>query len=118
MFSDPQTVTVSGSGKTLNKVTNTADGSKFATAARDRFWTITHSYGRRHRHTLRHQFDTLVTNPLVAGQNISQSITIGLWVDVPPGYDTATVKAEMDGLLANLNASTGANLTKLIGGES
>ncbi len=118
MFTDPQTVTVSGAGKTLNKVTNTADGSKFATSARDRFWTITHSYGRRHRHTLRHQFDTLVTNPLVAGNNISQSITIGLWVDVPPGYDTATVKAEMDGLLANLSATSGANLTKLIGGES
>lgn len=118
MFSDPQTVTVSGSAKTLNKVSATNDGSKFATSDRARQWFLTHSYGRRHRHTLRHQFDTLVSNPLVSGAQITQSITIGLYVDLPPGYDTATAKAELDGLLANLTATSGANLTKLLGGES
>jgi hypothetical protein len=41
-----------------------------------------------------------------------------LTVDVPPGYDTATAKAVVDSLLANLSATSGANITKLIGGES
>jgi hypothetical protein len=45
-------------------------------------------------------------------------MTAYLTVDVPPGYDTATAKAVLDGLLANLSATSGANLTKLVGGES
>ena len=118
MFSDPQSVTISGSAKTLNRTASTADGGKFSTADRAHKLDIVHSYGRRHRHTARFQADTLVANPLVSGQNISQSVTLYLTADAPPGYDTATLKAIMDGFLANMTASTGANLTKLIGGES
>jgi hypothetical protein len=118
MFSDPQSVTVSGSAKTLNRLNSTPNGSEFSTADRAYKASITHTYGRRHRHTLRLQSDTLVANPLVSGQNINQSMSVYLTVDVPPGYDTATAKAVVDGLIANLSASTGANITKLVGGES
>lgn len=117
MFSDPQSVTVSGSAKTLNRTSSTDNGSKYATAARDYLLGITHQYGRRTRHTVRLQSDSLVANPLVSGQNVNQSMSVYLTVDVPPGYDTATAKAVVDGFLANLTASTGANITKLIGGE-
>lgn len=117
MFSDPQAVTVSGSAKTLNKTTATEQGGKWATPARDYFLSIAHQYGRRHRHTARFQFDSLVANPLVSGQNVNQSMTVLLSVDVPPGYDTATAKAVVDGFMANLSATSGANITKLIGGE-
>lgn len=118
MFSDPQSVTVSGVAKTLNRTSTTEGGAKYATADRSYQMSIAHVYGRRHRHTLRLQVDTLVASPLVAGQNVTQSMSAYLTVDVPPGYDTATAKAVLDGLLANLTASTGANLTKLVGGES
>lgn len=118
MFSDPQSVTVSGSAKTLNRTSNTETGAKYATADRTYQLSIAHVYGRRHRHTLRLQVDTLTASPLIAGQNVTQSMSAYLTVDVPPGYDTATAKAVLDGLLANLTASTGANLTKLVGGES
>ena len=118
MFTEPQTVTISGSAKTLNRLNSTPAGAVYGTADRAYKMDVLHSYGRRHRHTVRLQADTLVANPLVSGQNISQSISVILSVDVPPGYDTATAKAIVDGLLANLSASTGANITKLIGGES
>lgn len=118
LFSDPQSVTVSGSAKTLNRLNTNDVGAKYGTAARDYGLSIAHIYGRRHRHTARFQADTLVANPLVSGQNISQSMTVSLAVDMPPGYDTATAKAVIDGFLANMTASTGANITKLIGGES
>lgn len=118
MYTDPQTITVSGSGKTLNRTTTSDAGSKWGTAARDYLMSITHSYGRRHRHTVRLQSDSLVANPLITGQNIPQSMSVFLTVDVPPGYDTATAKAVVDGLLANLSASSGANIAKLLGGES
>lgn len=118
MFSDPQSVTVSGAAKVLNKLNSTPSGAEYATSDRAYKWNVSHTYGRRHRHTLRHQFDSLVANPLVSGQNINQSMSIYITVDVPPGYDTATAKANVDGLLANLSATSGANITKLVGGES
>lgn len=117
MFSDPQAVTVSGSAKSLNRTSSTESGGKFSTPARDYLMSIAHQYGRRHRHTARLQFDSLVANPLVSGQNVNQSMTALLTIDVPPGYDTATAKAVVDGFLANLSATSGANITKLIGGE-
>jgi len=117
LFSDPQAVTVSGSAKSLNRTSSTENGGKFASPARDYLLSVTHQYGRRHRHTARLQFDSLVANPLVSGQNVNQSMTALLTIDVPPGYDTATAKAVVDGFMANLSATSGANITKLIGGE-
>ncbi len=118
MYSDPQSVTVSGSAKSLNRLNSTPQGSTWSTADRAYKASISHTYGRRDRHTIRLQSDSLVANPLVSGQNINQSMSVYLTVDVPPGYDAATAKAVVDGFLANLSASTGANITKLIGGES
>ena len=118
MFSEPQSVTISGSAKSLNRTSSVLDGSKWATADRAHQMSLTHTYGRRHRHTLRFQMDTLVANPLVAGQNITQSMTLFITADVPAGYDTATAKAATDGVFANLSANSGANITKLLGGES
>lgn len=117
MFADPQTVTVSGVGKTLNRTSSTENGGKFATSDRAYKESILHSYGRRERHTVQLQFDSLVANPLVSGQNVNQSMTARLVIDVPPGYDAATAKAVVDGFLANLTATSGANITKLLGGE-
>ena len=117
MYSDPQTVTVSGSAKTLNRTSSTENGGKFATADRSYQMSVIHSYGKRTRHTVRLQFDSLVANPLVTGQNVQNSISTYLVVDTPNGFDTATAKAVVDGFLANLSATSGANVTKLLGGE-
>lgn len=118
MYSDPQTVTVSGSAKTLNRTGSTATGGEFATADRAYQMSIGHSYGRRTRHVIKLKSDSLVANPLVAGQNINQSMTVAVTIDVPAGYDVAAAKAATDALLANLSAASGANITKLLGGES
>jgi len=118
LFSDTQTVTVSGSAKTLNRTGTGPDTGAFSTPTRDRRITIAHNYGRRIRRTMRFQVDTLVANPLISGQNVNQSITIGFYIDHPAGYDTTALKAEVDGVLGNLSATSGANITKLLGGES
>jgi hypothetical protein len=77
-----------------------------------------YSYGKRTRHSIRLQFDSLTANPLVSGQNINQSMSVILSVDTPPGYDVTTSKAVADALLAFLSASSGAAVAKLLGGES
>lgn len=118
MYADPQSVTISGSAKSLARTNSTENGGKFATSDRAHQMVISHQYGKRTRHTIRLQVDSLVANPLVSGQNVNASMSTYLVVDVPNGYDTATAKAVVDGFLANLSASTGANITKLVGGES
>jgi hypothetical protein len=46
-------------------------------------------------------------------------MTVRVLVDRPKyGYTVAEQKAVIDGFIAALNASSGANITKLLGGES
>lgn len=118
MFADPQSITVSGVAKTLNRTGTSDNGGKFATSDRAYQMSVLHSYGKRTRHTVRLQFDSLVASPLVSGQNVNQSMTALVTLDVPNGYDVATAKAQADALLAHLSASSGAAITKLLGGES
>lgn len=118
MFADPQSVTISGSAKSLARTGSTENGGRFATADRAHRMSVNHTYAKRTRHQIRIDVDTLVASPLITGQNINQSMSAYLVVDVPNGYDTATAKAVVDGFLANLSASTGANITKLLAGES
>lgn len=118
MYTDPQSVTISGSAKSLARTSSTENGAKFATSDRAHRMVVTHNYGRRQRHTVRFEVDSLTANPLITGQYVQGSMSCYLVADLPNGYDTATAKAVIDGFLANLTASTGANVTKLIGGES
>jgi len=118
MFSDPLVFTVSGVAKSLNRTSSGDNAGKYATSDRAYRSSVLHSYGKRTRHTIRLDHDSLVANPLVSGQNVNNSISILLTVDTPVGYDTATAKADVDAFLANLTATSGANVTKLLGGES
>lgn len=118
MFADPQTVTISGDAKTLNRTATGLDSGNFSSPDRSVRMSIAHSYGRRTRHMIKLTVDSLVPSPIIAGQNISQSMTVHLVVDVPNGYSTAAAKAATDGLLAHLSASSGAAVSRLVGGES
>lgn len=118
MFTDPISITVSGSAKSLARTGTGPDTGAFATADRAYRLSVSHSYGRRIRSLLKMQRDSLVANPLVSGQNVNQSMSVYLVIDRPAGYDTAAAKAEVDGYLAWLTASSGAAITKALAGES
>ena len=118
MFADPITLTVSGAAKTLNRTGTDTDAGSFATSDRAYKVSIGHIYGRRTRRMMKLTFDSLVANPLITGQNINQSASVHIVVDTPNGYDTTTAKALADALVAYLTASSGAAVTKLLGGES
>jgi hypothetical protein len=49
---------------------------------------------------------------------VQGSESVYLVADFANGFDVATMKAIIDGFLANLSATSGANITKLLGGES
>lgn len=118
LFAEPQVFTVNAVAKSLNRTGTVADGAKYASATRDRRLEINHQYGRRVRRQFKLTTDTLVANPLISGQQVNQSMSVYIVVDHPVGYDVATAKYEIDAFLANLSASSGANVTKLLGGES
>lgn len=118
MFTDPFVVTINAIAHSLNRTSAVDDGAKYANNLRTVFATITHTYRKRARHTARFQMDSLVANPLVPGNNVSTSRTCYLTVDAPLGDDLVALKQFVDGALASLTASSGANITKLLAGES
>lgn len=118
MFSDPQTVTINAVPVSLPRTGSTENGGKFSSADRAVGLSVSHTYGRRQRHQLRVQKDSLVANPLVSGQNVNQSMSAYIVIDLPAGYDVTAAKQVVDGLVAYLAASSGGAVTKLLGGES
>jgi hypothetical protein len=111
-------VTISGSAKSLPRTSSTENGAKFATSDRTHRMSVAHSYGKRQRHTIRLEVDSVTASPLIAGQNVLNSMSVYLVADLPNGFDATVSKAVIDGFLANLSATSGANVTKLVGGES
>lgn len=118
MFADPQSVTVNSVAQSLARTSSSENGGKFAKSDRTYKMEINHQYGRRQRHLIKLTHDSLVANPLISGQNINQSASVYIVVDLPTGYDTATAKLDVDGFVSFLAASSGSAVTKLLGGES
>jgi hypothetical protein len=117
MFADP-VVTIGGTPYTMPRTGSTENSGLFATSDTAFKFRVSHTTGKRNRHQIRLQFDTLSANPLISGQNITQSISTYLVVDVPPGYSVVAAKSLVDGFVAYLAASSGAAVGKLLGGES
>lgn len=118
MFTDPMVITINAIAKSLNRTGSGSDSSGYATGDRAFRVTIGHTYGRRTRRVIKMVHDTLTANPLVTGQYVSGSVSVHLVVDAPSGYDATLLKQDVDGFLAYLTASSGANVGKLLGGES
>lgn len=120
MFVDPQSVTVGGGAKTLPRVSSanpnrkgvftTADGMYNLSAAQD----VT---ANRFRRELRLTASKVAADPVSAvNKTVSASIIIA--IDTPRwGFSNADLEDMYTGIVANLEASTNANLKKLLGGE-
>jgi len=117
-FADPQSVTINGSANTLARVGFGANSGIFSKDDGNVKLSMQHQYGKRTRRTVRLDFAKIAADPLISAQNIRYSMSAYLVVDVPvTGFTVAEAKQVVDGLTAYLTASTGANTTKLLGGE-
>lgn len=115
MLADPQTINSVSVARTSSGVNN----GEFRNADATHGMRVSHSYGKRSRHMFRYDNSKVAADPFTTGSNIRYSASAYLVVDAPKdGYTAAELKALVDALLANLQASTGANITKLIAGES
>lgn len=115
-LADPQSVTVSGSAKTLARVGMTLDKGSFQDATSEFLFSVEHSSTRRTRHSVVLQKKAIVTDPLVPSVNLPVSYSARITLDLPKnGVAVADVVALGNALVA---WATSPNLTKVVGGES
>jgi hypothetical protein len=120
MFTDPMSVTVNAVAQTLNRVGTGANSSSYRTDNGLYRATISHSYGKSSAQRLiRLNRTTLVGDPLTTGNFLNADESIWLVSKTPTGglVNNATQKQLVDGFLAYMSASSGANVTKLLAGE-
>jgi len=119
MFADPQSVTISGTTSSLARVSSGANSGTFKSNDGTVSMTASHSYGKRNRRVVRLDQNKISADPFLPSTNVTVGMGIYLVADVPPaGYTVAEQKAVIDGFIAALNASSGALITKWLGGES
>lgn len=115
MLTDPQTI----NSVSLPRTGAGPSSGTFQSADGTAVFSVAHQYGKRTRRTVRYQVSKVSSDPLVPSTNTRSSMTVYLVVDTPVnGYTSAEAKAVVDAFSAWLTASTGANVTKVLGGES
>jgi len=118
-FADPQSVTINSIAVSLPRVGSGINAGTFQSNDGLVKLSAQHAYGKRQRRTVRIDHQKIAPDPLVSAQNVLRSMSCYLVVDVPlQGYSVAEEKQVIDGFIAWLNASSGAAITKLLGGES
>lgn len=120
MFTEPISLTKTGGSAVDLARTGMSDNSgTFSKSDGALKLYISHSYGRRNRHTLRLVDTKTTADPLVSGSSFIASASLSLSMDVPvTGYTVTEMQAICGALTTWLSASTGANPTKLWSGES
>lgn len=119
MFSDPQSVTVSGTANSLPRTSAGTNTGGFATNDGTLSLQLANQYGKRIRRTISIQSKKYAADPTNPAQNVPVNATVRLTVDQPlQGFSVADLQALVVGFLANLTASTNANIGKLLGGEN
>lgn len=115
-LADPQSVTISGSAKSLPRIGQSLSEGLFQTADGDVIMTVRHDSSRRTRHIVKLQKSLIVADPLFPSQNQTVSYSCAVTLDHPKnGVVAADVIALGNALIA---WATSANLTKVVGGEN
>lgn len=116
---DPQSVTISGTATSLPRTGFTNTSGTFASADGAISETVSHQYGKRTRHLIRLDHSKVAADPFTSGINTKYAASVYIVVDQPNvGYTSAELKAVVDGFLAQLAASSGTLITRILGGES
>lgn len=119
MFTDPQSITVNAVANVLPRTQNLQTGAVYSKDDGNLKLTISSAYGKRTRRTARVDARKTAVDPLFPAQNAPYSMSCYIVADVPTtGYTIVEQKQIVDALVGWLSASSGANVTKLLGGES
>jgi len=119
-IADPQSVTINSIAQSLPR-TGTTDGRSVYTKDDGTVkMTVTQNPGAvRSRLTVRLDYKKIAADPFIPATNREVGVSVFFNIDRPNvGLTPAEVKDVSTSLTTWLTASTGANLTKIIGGES
>lgn len=118
-FSDPQTITISGTPISLPRVNVGNNGSEYLSSDGLVKLAASSAYGRRIRRVLRVDHQKVAPtfeNPSI---NALQSMSCYIVFDTPrTGYTNAEALAVYTGFKTQFTATSDALITKLLGGES
>lgn len=119
-YSDPQSVTVDGSGaKSLARTGSGINAGTFTSNDGVVQLSVSSALGKRIRRTARINLSKIAADPLISSQNIKYSSSVFIVVDQPiTGFTVAELTTLVTGLTTWLTASTAANTVKLLGGEN
>jgi len=118
-FTDPQTVTISGVTTSLPRVSVGDNASKYQSGDGLIELLASSSYGKRRRRLLRLNHQKITADPFIPAQNQAVSASVYTVIDHPIiGYTAAELLALYTGFNTQVNASTMALVTKILGGES
>lgn len=117
-FSDPQTVTINAVAQTLPRTGTTGTSSSYRKDDGLVALNVSHSYGKRIRSSVRLDHSKIAADPLISAQSIRYSMSVYAVIDRPiTGYTVAEAKQVADALFAYLTATSGSNVTKVLGLE-
>ncbi len=118
-FTDPQSVTISGTAISLPRVSSRVNGGSYQSADGLVLLTADNAYSRRTRRVLRLDHSKITADPFIPTQNSKVSMSNYIVFDLPPaGYTNAEALAVYAGFKAAFTASSDALISKLLGGES
>jgi hypothetical protein len=118
-LADPQSITINTVANSLPRTSSGVNTGAFTKDDGTVRLAVAHQYGKRVRRSIRVDHKKVAPDPLISAQNIQHSMSANLVIDVPvTGYTVTEAKQIVDGFIASLNASSGALITKILGGES
>jgi hypothetical protein len=118
-LADPQTITISGTSYPLPRTGMGDANGTFRSADGVVQMAVRHTYGSRVRRNVKLTFDKVAPDPFQTDVNTKYSTSVNFTIDQPAvGMSAAEIKAVVDGLTAYLSATSGAVVTKIVGGES
>lgn len=118
MFSDPQSITISGAAKSLPRVSSGDFTGQFTASDGAYTLSVKHTSGKRERSVVRLDTRKIGANPLDPTKNLPYAASVYVVLDAPAqssGFSSVELEDLAKGLVAYLTA---ANVTKFVGKES
>lgn len=118
-FADPQSLTIVGTAYSFPRTGLGIDLGVFKNSTFNYKLSISHAINKRVRRAVRLDHQKNAADPLFPATNKPYNMAAYLVIDTPLfGYSDAEVKGVTDALTLWLSTSSGANVTKLLQGES
>jgi len=118
-FSDPQTVSIGGVATSLPRVAAGVNSGAFSSADGTVKLSVSSQNGKRIRRQIRLDHQKYAADPTNSTINVPRSMTVYIVVDTPlQGYDLTEQEQLVMALTDYLEASSGARVAQLLGGEN